>query len=274
MKDVSIRGRLGVCSIYEPIDKSADKLQYPIVLKIDKDDKKEVKRVESLLKKMIDGYKIPSKLKRDIWNRALANKWVDGDTTEHERNHGYMLLYLGCDEKPPVTGKTDGTRFLMEKDKEFQIGESDRVAVVFNYYISGISKKSKAKFKSLMLKYHTICLEEKGEGSLTPTHKVERAKVGAKALGLEVYEEPEDAVDTEAEREFNEALGKKPVKKDLAGDLDEESDDTEDWDEDDLDEEDEKESDKKPVKKTSKKPAKAKKVEEKEAEAEDDDVPW
>ena len=214
MKEVVLNGELGFCCIYKPQDKSkmdpeyADgPPQYPSVLKIEKNTE-EVNNIMNKVKKVVkESPRLESKeAKKEALRLFIKYKFKDGDKTDKEHLNGYYLLQMNA-SSPPATGKIiDGTihKETYTTGSVGWIGSSDVVKVIVDIYV--------AKNNRVQIKLHCIYLVEKGDYSLMPSDASTRHEVGAKVLGLEVYENPETAVDQDAVNEFKEATGKKAKK--------------------------------------------------------------
>ena len=203
---------LGVNCLYTPMaeGKFVSKVDsFPVTLKIPKTDKKTVALIAGKFndhaKFAVNDPKaieVAQKAGKTINLKTLINdakdkKFVDGDHSEYESEHGYWLLRCNCYEQPPATGIIEGDRVRVEKIPSDEIGRTkgniragDQVKACCKIYYN-------KDHRSLQAKVHAVYLVEKGLEGGTPSDIAIRHKMAMAELKLQEAD-PVDAPEFKA----------------------------------------------------------------------------
>ena len=298
---VGINAILGINCLYIPM-KESDMVYtsrvpiFPVTLLIPKSDTATVNKLRKHFKSHADNisgtYTVEEEKRTyspaGALSKLKAKKFIDGDDSEYEQEHGHYLLRTNCYEAPPATGRVlkDGTveAEKVKPGEEGYIQRGDKVKVALSIYFN----KNHA---SLQVKILAVYLIEKGENATAPKNVRLRHEMALKQLGLKPSQEVGEQESENSYEEWDEKTAKEEEEQtdqkkypddwdDLDDDEDEkpkkkrkkrvkqieeddEDDGSEDWDEN-FDDEDEDE-DEKPKKKRKKRVKK---------EEDEDDVAW
>ena len=216
---IGIDAILGINCLYIPM-KESDMVYtsrvpiFPVTLMIPKSDTDTVNRLRKCFKAHADnisGTYTTKEGETKTYTPASAlktlksNKFIDGDESEFEQEHGHYLLRANCYETPPATGRIlkDGTveGEKVKPGEEGYINRGDKVKVALSIYFN-------KNHVSLQIRVLAVYLLEKGDNASAPKNVRLRHEMALKQLGLKPSQEVGEQESESSYEEWDEGKAK------------------------------------------------------------------